>query len=295
MARVRSVAGGTLRTKAPLRATGRIERRGERFRLTLNLRDDEGGGERTVDSDSCADLAGAAGVTLGLLLENKRREEEAQTRSDSGATAPGDESPSSNETEKSPPPKTDAPPETAPDDGDGSDSERGFRILVQLPLATLDFGPLPEKSLGLGAGVGVEFDAFRVVAIGRYYATVTIVAPDYPAAGAEVDRLSAELWAGYGLRAGRFQLTPSLTGALQHYTARGVGRFVSPRAGHLLAFALGGGVMADVHVLQWLALTGSVAIRAETARPHLAIAEFGEVRRLGPAQASLSLGLTGFF
>jgi hypothetical protein len=61
----------------------------------------------------------------------------------------------------------------------------------------------------------------------------------------------------------------------------------------MLALALGGGVMADLHVVDWLAITGTAAVRAETSRPRLVIDDFGEVRRVGPAQASFALGLTG--
>jgi hypothetical protein len=299
MARIRSLAGGTLRTKERLRATGRIERRGERFRLTLTVRDEGSVGERTVDSDSCADLAGAAAVALGLLLENKRHAEEAQTRPDEkpgagqkSATGSGDA------TAASDPEKTRKPPKTAPDDGadsppESEGGERAFRVLAQLPLATLDFGPLPATSFGLGVGLGVQVEAFRAVAVGRYFTTVNVVAPDYAEAGVDVDRLSAELWTGYGWRAGRFELTPCVTGALDHYTARGVGRYVAPRSARILALALGVGVMADLHVVDWLSITGTAAVRAETSRPRLVIDDFGEVRRLGPAQASLALGLTG--
>lgn len=292
MARIRSLAGGTLRTKERLRATGHIERRGERFRLTLSVRDEGVAGERTVDSDSCADLAGAAAVALGLLLENKRQEEEAQAGPDKTSGSPG----------KTPTPPSGPQPakpssEPSPDDGstaseDGG-GERAFRVLAQLPLATLDLGPLPATSYGLGVGLGVKVEALRVVAVGRYFATVSVVAPDYAAVGADIDRLSAELWGGYGWRAGLFELTPCITGALEHYTARGVGTFVAPYAARTLAFALGGGVMADVHVADWLSITGTTAVRAETSRPRFVVDEFGEVRRAGPVQASFALGLTG--
>jgi hypothetical protein len=299
MERIRSLAGGTLRTKERLRATGRIERRGDRFRLTLTVRDAGSVGERTVDSDSCADLAGAAAVALGLLLENKRQAEEAQTRPDQqtgagqksgtasgGATAASDAEKSRQNAEPAADQGADSPSES-------EGGERAFRILAQLPLGTVDFGPLPATSFGLGVGLGVQVEAFRAVAVGRYFTTVNLVAPDYAEAGVDVDRLSAELWTGYGYRAGRFELTPCVTGALDHYTARGVGRFVAPRSARHLALALGAGVMADVHVVDWLSITGTAALRAETSRPRLVLDDFGEVRRVGPAQASLALGLTG--
>src|SRR6188768_879446 len=45
-----------------LNATGRIERAGERYRLTLSVRDGADVKERKIDSDSCTDLGGAAAV-----------------------------------------------------------------------------------------------------------------------------------------------------------------------------------------------------------------------------------------
>jgi hypothetical protein len=279
--RIRALAGENLRTKERLRATGRIEHRGARFRLTLTVRDGESVGERTVDSDACTDLAGAAAIALGLLLEDKRQAEAAATQ-----TKPGKGEPSANPTAPPGPNSqpndatSDIPPANSDDGG-----ERSFHALVLLPLPTLDIGPLPKPSLGLGAGLGAKLAGWRALAIARYYSTVEILASDYPA-GADVDRLSAELWTCHGFRAGRFELAPCLTGSLAHYTARGTGVDVAPRSARTVAFALGGGIAVDVHLFDWLALSATAAVRAETSRPRLTIDDFGEVRKLGAAQAS---------
>ena len=169
-------------------------------------------------------------------------------------------------------------------------------MLVQLPLLTLDIGPLPSTSLGLGAGAGVKIHDVRVVAIGRYYAPVTLRSSDFTAASAEIRRLSAELWTGYGLRSGAFEIAPCVTGALEHYTARGAGEFVAPRTARALVFGIGGGIAADLHVLDWLAVSGTAALRAETSRPRVVVDDLGEEGRVGrtePVQMSFALGLTG--
>lgn len=295
--RIRSLAGETLGTKERLRATGRIERRGARFRLTLILRDGDTVGERTVDSDSCADLAGAAAVALGLLLEDKRQAEQATTRSNNGgATAlPGaKDTPASR---AAPQRRAATPPSGATKGTDSpanSDAggERPFHVLALLPFPTLDLGPLPEPSFGVGAGAGAKFHGIRLMAVGRYYSTATVAALDYPAAAADIDRLSAELWACHGFRADRFELSPCLTGSLDHYTARGRGIDVTPRSARSVVVALGGGLSADVHLVDWLALGVTAALRAETARPLITIEDFGEVRKLGFGQASFAVGTT---
>jgi hypothetical protein len=51
-----------------LRAEGRIERVETRYRLVLKIHDGAEVRERTIESASCEDLAGAAAVSLGLLL-----------------------------------------------------------------------------------------------------------------------------------------------------------------------------------------------------------------------------------
>jgi len=282
--RIRSLAGETLRTKERLRATGRIERRGTRFRLTLTVRDGDTVGERTVDSDACTDLAGAAAVALGLLLEDKRQAEAAATQT-KPSKPEGDPKPS-------PGPAQDDVTQDGPPAATSDDGERLFRAMVLLPHPTYDLGPLPTPSIGLGAGLGAKFEAWRFLAIGRYYPTVGVAASDYPAAGANIDRLSAELWTCHGFRSGRVELAPCLTGSLDHYTARGTGLDVAPRSGRAAAFALGGGVAGDVYLFDWLALSATAALRVETSRPRVTINDFGEVKKLGPAQASFALGIT---
>jgi hypothetical protein len=55
-------------SRSRLRVEGRISKTGERYRLTLSVREGGSVKKRTMTSESCADLAGAAAVALGLIL-----------------------------------------------------------------------------------------------------------------------------------------------------------------------------------------------------------------------------------
>ncbi|HYQ18552.1 MAG TPA: hypothetical protein VEQ58_22405, partial [Polyangiaceae bacterium] len=56
--RIRAIAGDSLRTMAQLRAAGRIARVDGHYRLTLSVYEGRTARDRTIDSSSCADLAG---------------------------------------------------------------------------------------------------------------------------------------------------------------------------------------------------------------------------------------------
>jgi len=93
--KLRSLAGEAWRTTERVRAKGRIERVERRYRLTLTVRDGATVKERTIESDSCVDLGGAAAVTLGLLLGRAPKSagtdtDRAAATGTSGSTTPGD-------------------------------------------------------------------------------------------------------------------------------------------------------------------------------------------------------------
>ena len=66
--RIRALAGSSLDNTEGLSAEGRIARTNGRFSLTLLVRDGRHLRKRVITSDSCADLGGAAAITLALLL-----------------------------------------------------------------------------------------------------------------------------------------------------------------------------------------------------------------------------------
>jgi len=78
--KLRSLAGEAWRTTERVSAKGRIEKLERRYRLTLSVRDGATVKERTIESDSCVDLGGAAAVTLGLLLGRRKDARDAAQR-----------------------------------------------------------------------------------------------------------------------------------------------------------------------------------------------------------------------
>jgi hypothetical protein len=84
--KLRAIWGESQPKTQRLRADGVIVRVGHRFRLTLTLLDASADRSRSIDADSCADLAGAAAVTLGLLLrEDAARAANARSPNETGA------------------------------------------------------------------------------------------------------------------------------------------------------------------------------------------------------------------
>ncbi|HLV67111.1 MAG TPA: hypothetical protein VKY73_14925 [Polyangiaceae bacterium] len=301
-----------------VRVAGRIVPHAGRYRLTLTVHEGGSVWKRTMDSDSCADLAGAAAVVLGLFFEQNPAMTDATPRSRSGSRreAPGARREPSAEPPASPdaerddamdaePPSTDEPPaeprtepapspaprpsrpETqSPDFGE----RRRWHALLTVPVALLDLGPISDSALTYGGGLGLRLDAWRVIALGRLPRRTTLSARDFPDVDVEIERLGAELWVCRGWRAGPLELGPCLSAALEHRTARGVGPEVVGRSARALSLALGGGAVVQWFPLEWVALTGTALVRVESSRPRLVIDGLGEVARFGPAQVSFSLG-----
>ena len=69
--RLRSIIGGLNVSQSRLRAEGEVTQVDGHFHLKLVVHDGELVGERSLDSDSCEDLAGATAVALGLLLRSE--------------------------------------------------------------------------------------------------------------------------------------------------------------------------------------------------------------------------------
>ena len=77
-----------------LRAEGRIDPVGDRFRLTLNIHYDLVNGTRVVEGSSCEDLGGVAAITLALLFRAEHSSSAPLTARDLGgnSTAAGEAS-----------------------------------------------------------------------------------------------------------------------------------------------------------------------------------------------------------
>jgi hypothetical protein len=279
--------------------------------------------ERTVNADSCDDLAGAAAVALGLLIRNERI---AANGGDDGGGKPGaghgtaggaganetdgtsstngtrpEQSPSAAPvaaaTNKKPAEKNEnaqrenekaSPGITASQVG--ASGERRWRILLRAPVGIVSIGRLPKPSGGVGAGVGASYDAWRVMFAARLFAAQTLESNNPYEAGARVGRGDLQLDVCRDWRDGRLAFAPCLIGALQRETAAGSGLGVTPEQVSALSFVIAGAAEAHLFIFDWASLVASVAVGIQTSRPTLEVTTAGDVKKLGPIDLSFSLG-----
>jgi len=261
--KIRTLAGDAWHTTERVRAQGRIERVDGRYRLTVRVHEGDAAKERTIAADSCVDLAGAAAVTLGLLLGR------GATPADAGATTAGGagtaatggagtaatggagtqarggssgdasarasgagaagakqgaDSATKPEARESDADEADADSSsTRADDVESGGSAGSVHALLRAPVLTLDLARIPEPSLGFGAGLGARYAEWRLVASARILLDQTLWSEDFPDVGSRVSRFAAELAVCRGFRSDSFELAPCLTVGLDHLTARGTG------------------------------------------------------------------------
>ncbi len=289
--RVAAIAGTGTQRETRLQAQGEITEEAGRFHLRLVMRDGELSGERNIVSDSCDDLAGAAAVALGLLL----RSETPLTQSDLSGAAPGAGPSSPTEPARPqeaaqpqpvPAPRKEVSQSPAPE----ATQTRRFRALLRAPAVVAELGPLPSPSLGVGLGVGVGYETWSLLLLGELWLDQTVYGTALPEHGADVGRKSAVLRLGRGIGAGRWVLTPHVTLALEHLTARGVGSGVVPQDQSATWLAPGAGLTGALRLGKVAAIFAEVDGRYETARPLITIDGLGRVRQLAPVALASSLG-----
>lgn len=296
---VRSLAGDSS-GGSPWQATGRIERRGARYQLTLTLRRGNEIRERKMESTSCEDLAGAAAVALGLLL---RKEQPPPSSATDGAAAgptgshTGDShtgdatsTPAPASTDKRAAAVAQKPGAVSPEETDVHSRQRRWNVLVRAPFGTGAWGQLSRPALALGGGLGFRYDDWRVTAQGRIFEDTALWSEVLPSIGTTVKRMAADITGCREWRANRFAFGPCLTVGVSFFRARGKGPHVIAQSRRVGVAALGAGADARVLLTSWLAAFGDATVAAETSRPALSITEFGEVTRLGPVDFSLTLG-----
>ena len=304
--RIRALAGSSLDKTEGLSAEGRISQAKGRFWLTLRVRDGSDVRKRVIASDSCADLAGAAAISLALLLgidvsaagpkadsdalgqgAPKDGARDADGRSTNDQRSGEDRGERSDEpTERSEPPaESSAAPEGPP-------SMRRWALLVRAPILAADLGPLPDPSLGAGLGLGLRYDSWKVVVAGFVYRGQTVGTDGGVfGEGADLDRMSGQLVICRAWRSGQFELAPCLGLALEHLTARGFGQRVSPESRRAVWPAPSAGAVAEWYPMKFLALFAGLTGYLELARPRLVIEGLGEVRQLSPLAAGAVIGV----
>jgi len=313
MDRIRSLTGSTL-DQEKLRAEGRVTQVGGRYFLTLLVRDGSGPKKRVIASDSCANLAGAAAVTLALLLGVDLGSSE--TRATTGGqkrieTLPSSRRSASSNDEKDATPTT--PRDTARDDGNraadeesqpepesvgegpGGDEEatgRSWALLVRAPALLAEFGPLPNPSLGVGAGIGFRHRTWRVLLQAQLFREQTLEAPGPGGAlGIELRRVTAKLTACRGFRVDRFELAPCVSAILETLEANGSGSGITGRSSRTAWLAPAADATLYWYPWEAVALFGAVTGAVQLARPRLVIEDFGEIDQVAPVSAGVTVGL----
>lgn len=313
-ARLRKLAGPLKSTGNTLRAEATITRNDDGgLHLRLLVRSGSLAGERNMDGKSCSALAGAAAVTLVLLLHSSEPLTENDLAGTSNTAPAGGQSKSDASTNgaASNPAATDrsatrqdpiratpsapTPPDqhpSRPAPGPDARPERRWHVLLQLPQVELGLGPLHQPSVGLAIAAGAALDRWRFLAKGSLWfsqhATASNADQQY---GADIDRQAITLLTcrGVPLSSG-FELSPCLSLAVQHLSARGTGVHVGPQTGTATWFAIGAGAQGRVNVAPWLRLVLGLDAQLQVAQPSLSVDEIGPVERLLPVALLTTLG-----
>ena len=297
--RIRALAGSALDETAGLSLEGTIAKASGRYQLTLLVRAGDDARKRVIASDSCADLAGAAAVTVALLLgvdataldagsSDARAADPNAAKADASKQSAPNEDGRSRKPPQPSPAAAPAPPAESPP---SSESPSPWAFLARAPTGSVDFGPLPRPALTVGLGVGVRYDAWRIVLAGRLGKTQTVDAPDSGGAfGAELDRITGELSTCRGFRVSPFELAPCVVLALEHVKARGYGDGISSMSERTTWPGLGAGAVAHWYALESLAFFTGVSGTVQLSRPRIVIEGAGEVARLAPIAISTTFG-----
>lgn len=289
--RIRALAGSSLDQTSGLAARGRITRVDGRFQLTLLVPDGVEVRARVIESDTCADLAGAAAVTLALLLgiepRDNERPEDKQPEDKPSAAPPARALANSD-------PSVDGSDEDRP--GEPNRRRERWALVLQAPVLGVDAGPLPRPSPGAGLGIGTQRGSWRVLFTGTLSAPQSVHAPGLDeSVGSDLQRLTGRLTACRGWRSGRLELSPCVGAALEYVAARGFGNGVSPQERRAVWPAPGVGVVAYGHASKSLAFFVEAGGYLELARPYLVIDGIGELVQLKPAAAGATVGLEWIF
>jgi hypothetical protein len=320
--RIRALAGSSLDRAQGLSAEGKIARVDGHFSLTLLVRYGPQTRKRVISSESCAALAGAAAVTLALLLgidvgatglpaddehdaaptQESAPDQGGQNREGTGEERRHDSvTPAATERRGEEPDqrrggRAEQSPTASAKPPAAAASTRRWAVIVRGPFVAADAGPLPHAAVGTGLGVGMRYGLWRALLAGNLFAGQSVSAPGQDGAlGAEVQRITGQLAVCRGWRSHRLELAPCVGLALERMTARGFGEGVSPQEQRAVWPALGVGAVAHWYARESLALFAGVSGYLELARPHLVIDGLGEVAQLGPVAASASAGLEWIF
>jgi hypothetical protein len=299
--RIRALAGPAFEQAERLSVAGTITRQRRGFQLQLVMRDGREERRRVITSDSCAALAGAAAVTLALLMGTDTSSTESRA---SDPTAPeaersggdrGLDAPDRPDGEQSEPgrePAGSTPVLSRPAASTATASAPRWALLLRAPIMTADVGLLPSTAFGVGVAVGMRYSRWEVLLAAHLSREQRLGPLEADGTfGAELQRATGQLWACHAWRWSQFELAPCLGLGIEHVTVRGFGDGVAPRARRTVWPAPGAGAVARWHVTDILVPFAGANAHVELSRPLIVIEERGEVQRLGPAAAGVSLGV----
>jgi hypothetical protein len=315
--RIRAIAGDAASGMSPLRAEGRVVRVNSGYQLTLRVYEGGAGHDRTIDSASCADLSGAAAVSLALLLRSNRGGEPA---ADGGQPAPtSTDAARADGTDRAS--RDGAAGGAATDAGGSSRSETGqarretgpsskastdrstreprgnrsWRALLRAPLLAAEVGRLSAPGVGLGAAVGLRNARWRYVADARIFQRRSIWSSEFPDVGVSASTAALALSGCRGFGRTSWELAPCLSVGVERWQLEGKGPNVVARQESGVSFVIGAGGAAHLYLSDWLAIVGAASLGLETHRPRVMLAGLGELRQLGPLRLDFTLGLEWIF
>ncbi len=299
---------GSSRHDSQLRAEGTITRMDRRFHLELVVRAGDLVGTRTIDSNSCEDLAGAAAVELGLLIHSA---EAAGKSNHTGTQPPTSSAVSGSEPSGSGADGTDgrssqgtsaaSPAQRATYEAKGGseaqeqppqgESQRRWRVLVQAPLLALGVGPLPRTTTGGGLALGLEYAKWQWQLRAISWRRQSVPASDFPGYGADVDRIAADFRACREIRSSWFGFSPCLDAGMERVSASGTGQNIESSTRHAIGMTAGAGVQGRLYLASWIDLLAAVDGQVELSRPQISIKGVGSVYQFAPAALTVALGL----
>ena len=315
-ARVRQLLGPETAEGSPekrLIVEGTVVAANARYRLNLTVRkENEGVGEtRAFESGSCESLAGAAALTVALLVRGDARAAAAalgggKDSSDQGASQSSPESSGS----ALPPSKAVPPANTAPaapvaspstatsptadaDPDQAHPAPRAWSAALQVPLLTVDEGVLPSWAYGIGVGVGVRLGRVRLMLAGALHLPQSdrSISPYV----ARYQKRTGELSGCYAWPHGHIEVAPCLIAKLENVTATGAGPDVTGGPGHVSWLAMGVAARVAWALGGWAALFLRPSLTFTTSRPTFAIDGVGPLYEVPVAALGVQMGWEWIF
>ncbi len=302
-ARVRRLLPGDAAVVSPadrLAADGTVEWVNGQYRLKLSVGRERQPARvvRVFESDSCESLAGAAAVTLALLVRRARAEAHpGAVALESPSTPPGSKPSSDPQTSAKGPPSPApvapiAPPPAAREGGGANSTNPSVSaprsVALEGPLVAVDQGVLPSWAYGLGFGIGFRTRRIRVMLTGVLWL------PQDSSAGSpyvgRYERLSGGLSGCYGWPVGPFDIGPCLKVTLEDVTANGTGPDVVGASAHTTWLTMGLGARAAWSVRRWGALFLRPSLAFTTSRPTFAIDGVGPLYQVPLVSGGVDLG-----